>query len=81
MDTPNPAQQTFERLYVTPLEIQERLGVSRADILRARSRGMLPDPVIVPGVRCFIWERKRVEKFLDAWEISLKSRRGELRQD
>lgn len=71
-------QETFDKHYITSTEIQRELGVERSTILNARKRGMLPDPIIVMGVRAFIWEREKVKPYLKAWELSLKSRRGEL---
>lgn len=74
----NKPQKDFDAKYITSTEIQKRMKVERASILNARRRGLLPNPVIVPGVRAFIWEREAVEPYLKAWEISLASRRGEL---
>jgi len=71
-------QERFDELYVTSSEIQITLNVSRTVILGARKRGMLPDPVLVRGLGAFIWERETVTPYLDAWKISLASRRGEL---
>jgi len=71
-------QERFDALYITSNEIQERMGVVRSSILHARQRGMLPDPIMVRGVNTFIWERDGIEEYLKSWELSLKSRRGEL---
>lgn len=72
-------QEKFDSLYITSTEIGERLSVQRSTILHARRRGLLPHPIEIKGIRLFIWDRKIVEPFLKAWEISLSSRRGELR--
>ena len=72
-------QARFHELYITSTEIQRTMNVERSSILNARRRGMLPNAVVVPGVRAFIWERKTIKPYLDAWTISLASRRGELR--
>lgn len=72
------SQELFDEKYITSSEIQETLGVERSSILNARRRGMLPDPITVRGVRAFIWEREKVTPYLEAWKISLASRRGEL---
>ena len=79
--TPNTAQERFDKMYVTSTEIQQRLNVVRSVILKARHRGMLPDPVVIPGLRAFIWERENVTPYLDAWELSLASHRGELQSN
>jgi len=71
-------QERFDDLYITSSEIQRLLKVDRSAILSARRRGMLPDAVMVRGVRAYIWERKHVAPFLAAWKICLASRRGEL---
>ena len=78
MSDPKTSQERFDELYITSTEIQEELGVKRSTILNARRRGMLPDPIEVRGVRAFIWERECTRPFLEAWKVSLASRRGEL---
>lgn len=75
------AQEKFDNLYITGYEIQQELGVDRSSVLRARERGILPQPITVRGVRAYIWEREVVKPFMDAWRISLQSRRGELKGD
>ena len=72
------AQMRFDEKYITSTEIAEELDIERSTVLNARRRGMLPDPVTVRGVRVFIWERGPVRPFIDAWKVSLASRRGEL---
>lgn len=75
---PLSPQEDFDRRYITSTEIQRELGVERSTILYARRRGMLPEPIIVQGVRAFIWERDKIRPYLNAWRLSLRSRRGEL---
>lgn len=72
-------QNEFDRNYVTTKEIVESLNVTRATIVNARSRGILPKPVKVAGARTLIWKRSFIQPYLDAWRISLASRRGELK--
>ena len=72
------AQQRFDKLYITSHEIEKELKVERSSIFHARKRGLLPDPVQVGGARSYIWERASVRPYLDAWKITLQSRRGEL---
>lgn len=79
--TTNKSQKEFDSKYITGHEIQNDLKVTRTAILYARKRGALPDPVIVHGSGTFIWERKAVKPYLEAWRISLAVRRGELVPD
>lgn len=72
------AQKRFDDIYMTSQEIQEELGISRATVVSGRKRGMLPEPILVRGVRIFIWEREVVTPFIRAWKVALASRRGEL---
>lgn len=77
----NAAQKRFDELYITSSEIQKTLNVARSQILHARTRGLLPEPVVVQGARAFIWERANIQKYLDAWQITLDARRGNLTGD
>lgn len=78
-DSNKTAQERFDEKYITSTEISKTLNVERSSILHARNRGLLPEPVVVKGVRAFIWEREPLQQYLDAWKITLASRRGELR--
>ena len=71
-------QESFDEKYITSSEIQKELKVNRSAVLYARRRGMLPEPIVVRGSRSFIWERAKARPFIDAWALSLASRRGEL---
>lgn len=70
------SQEQFDEKYITGSEIQKLLGVDRSMILNARKRGMLPEGIRVGSTGAYIWERKPVEPFLDAWRISLSCHRG-----
>lgn len=72
------AQDRFDKIYITGSEIEERLCVSRANILYARRRGMLPNALTVGNSGMYIWEREGLEPFLFAWNLSLQSSRGQL---
>lgn len=72
------AQQEFDKKYITGHEICNLLNVPRSTVLHARRRGLLPEPISVPGSGSFIWEREKVQRYLDAWSLNLQSRRGEL---
>lgn len=78
-DKINLAQERFDEVYITSSEIAEELKIERSTIVNARRRGLLPEPIIIKGIRAFIWERNTVRPLLDAWKVSLASRRGELR--
>lgn len=71
------AQQRFDQLYITGAEIRRRLNVAYCTLTMARKRGMLPAPIQC-GDSMYVWERKVVDPYLDAWETTLKARRGEL---
>lgn len=72
------AQKRFDEVYITGHEICEMFNVPRSTVFNARKRGLLPDPIVVPGCKSFIWERAKIADNLAAWKISLQSRRGEL---
>lgn len=72
----NEAQQLFDETYITGFEICQQLGIPRSTLLRARERAALPEPVLVPGVKAFIWERSKVAAAIEAWKESLQARRG-----
>lgn len=74
------AQEKFDNTYISSSEICRQLGVSRAAIVHARRRGLLPDPVVVNGVQIYLWERDTVRPFLDAWNLNLMARRRELNE-
>jgi len=72
------AQEEFDKIYITSSEICHTLGISRTTVVHGRRRGMLPDPIQVNGTGLLIWKRDTIKPYLDAWVISLQSRRGEL---
>ncbi len=74
----NEAQERFNARYISSNEICKSLQIERSMLHNGRQRGILPNPISVPGVNGYIWERDALEPFLDAWKISLASRRGEL---
>lgn len=73
----NDAQSLFDTTYISGYEICQQLNIPRSTLLRARERHALPEPILVPGVRAFIWERSKVAAALDAWKKELQTRRGE----
>lgn len=74
-DVENACQTKFNETYITASEMCERLKITRTSLLQARRRGQLPNPIDVCQQRIFVWERKAVEPYLDAWEQILKIRR------
>lgn len=77
-EAPISAQEKFDSTYISSSEICRELGVSRAAIVNARRRGLLPDPVVVNDIQLYLWERETVRPYLDSWHLMLRSRRGEL---
>lgn len=78
-DTELTPQERFDTMYITASEISDIAEVERSSVMHAKRRGMLPNPITIPGVRLTMWERKPLQPFLDAWLLTLKARRGELR--
>jgi hypothetical protein len=74
---PSDAQIEFDSKYITAAEIIKTLNITRSNLLYARKTGKLPvDPIILNEGRLFIWERQKVQHYLDAWHIILDARRG-----
>lgn len=78
---PNPAQERFDRTYITATEISKLMGVSRPAVLRAKQRGFLPEPVHVGDMMVTIWEREAIQPALDAWKRVLSCRKGDMEGD
>jgi len=76
MSNTNESQTRFDETYITGFEICQELNIPRSTLLRARERNLLPEPVVVPGVKAFIWERTKIASALDKWKSDLNSRRG-----
>jgi hypothetical protein len=72
----SPAQKNFDDTYITSAQIMRDLRVSRAGLLYARKRGLLPNPIVVNHGQLFIWERATVTPHLEAWQRILNARRG-----
>lgn len=70
----NQAQVEFDKQYITSSEIMQTLNVTRTTILAARRTGKLPDPIDIQG-KIFIWERNKIQTYLDAWKTVLNVRR------
>lgn len=72
----SPAQTRFDTVYITSTQIMRDLGVSRAGLLNARNRGVLPEPISVNDGQLFIWERNTIATNLEAWKRIIQIRRG-----
>lgn len=67
-------QERFNRIYISSAEICRTLNVTRPTVLQARRRGLLPNPIMIPGCTLFVWERANIQPYLDAWRIMLSVR-------
>lgn len=75
-DKPETAQTRFDRQYITAGQIYASHRITRASLLGARNRGLLPAAIYVDGHVC-IWERTpELEKTLADWLVALDARRG-----
>lgn len=72
----NPAQERFDKTYISATEVSVEMQVSRATVLRAKERGELPDPIIVGDHYVCIWEREKLRPYLEAWKQRLAARKG-----
>lgn len=76
MNSPETAQQRFDRTYFTSAEICKEMGVNRTTVLSAKKCGLLPDPVLVNDKLVCLWGRSTVRPYIDAWKTVLRARRG-----
>jgi hypothetical protein len=60
---------------MTSSEIKRRLGVTRAAIIQARVKGLLPDPIMIEG-HMTIWKRWFIEPYVEAWQKKRNARIG-----
>jgi len=68
-------QEAFDKKYITPNEIEQRLSVARSTILYARKKGTLPNAIYITGANIYIWERELLEPHLVKWAEQLTERR------
>lgn len=73
------AQQEFDAKYVSSTELCRDLGVTRASIVNARRRGVLPEPVQVNrpdgSPHVMLWLREAIAPHLEKWRAELAERR------
>jgi len=67
-------QSTFEKNYITSIEIGQILSVPRATIAFGKNNGKLPNPIEIAG-KITIWERESIMPFITSWKESLEKRR------
>lgn len=70
------AQEEFDQVYITSSEICGAMAITRATLMNARQRGLLPDPININNGQLTLWKRETVQPYLDAWKLILKVRRS-----
>lgn len=71
----NSAEQiAFDAQFITAPEIGEYVGVTKVAIYYARQSGQLPGAIEVN--RSFIWNRKEIQPYIDAWKDRVQARAG-----
>lgn len=76
--TAKQLQEEFDKKYITASEIVDRLNVSRIAIVTAKKRGILPTPIVLPGLKTQLWVRSAIKRNLDEWEKNLEYRRSKV---
>jgi hypothetical protein len=74
---PSADQAEFDTIYITSSEICSTLNVKRSTLVMAKHRGQLPEPIVVNGCNMHIWKRADVMPYIKAWDLQLRTRRGE----
>lgn len=73
-------QEEFDKQFITVNEICTRLGITSAAIFYAKTRGDLPEPIVVSkGARAgrgSLWNREEIEPILQRWALKLQPLRG-----
>ncbi len=64
------AQEEFNKLYVTSSEICRLTGLSRYNVMHAKRRGDLPEPIELNDGQITVWRRTDVALFLIARGVS-----------
>jgi len=74
------AQEEFDHKYVSSTELCSTLGVTRATLVNARTRGALPEPVRVNGIGgktyFMLWLRAELEPYLERYKAELSAGRA-----
>jgi hypothetical protein len=73
------AQEEFDAKYITSTEICRELNVTRASVVNARNRGVLPEPVRINrpngDPHIMIWLREEAEPLIAVWRAELEAGR------
>lgn len=76
MSQTNLSQIDFDRRYITANEIAKRLHVTRQAVHFARTRGTLPEPILVGPDMIYIWDRQLLEPHLAEWKRRIQTKQG-----
>lgn len=66
-------QTEFEQKYITPLEIELEVGVTRVAVFHARKRGQLPGEISVSDGRVIIWDRQHIAPYIADWKNKIQA--------
>lgn len=69
------AQEEFDKKYISSSEICKMVGVTRAAIIQARRKGILPNPINIDD-HLFLWVRADIQESLDNWIKKRNARIG-----
>ena len=72
----NRQNEQLNRIYVSSVYIQKKLGINRASIPGAIKRGALPKPIHMDGIRTNIFLRDEVDPYIEQWLIVASPLRG-----
>lgn len=67
-------EAVFNSLYMTAGDICREMGVSRTTLKLHRDAGHLPGAFSILEGRVYIWERRQITPYLDAWKRMRQSR-------
>ena len=60
------AQEEFDQKYISSREICRVVGVTRAAVIQAKQKGILPEPISVEQ-HISLWLRADVQEAIDSW--------------
>ena len=64
----NLKQKEFDDKYVTGTEIAKSLGISRAAMCQAVSRGVLPNQILINNGQISLFDRTDVAPYIETWK-------------
>ena len=68
MTTEYDPVKVFRENYITSGEIARDMGVSRVTVMHHRKAGHLPGEIEMNNGQVFIWERRLIQPYIDAWK-------------